>query len=57
MSLWGPGYRRVKSYGPSPPWNASGLRIENVGEPDDDDDAATKAYASAVGASTVYVDG
>ena len=60
MSLWGPGYfsnRRVKSYGPSPPWNASGLRIENVGEPDDDDDAATKAYASAVDASTVYVDG
>lgn len=64
MSLWGPGYfsnRRVKSYGPSPPWNASGLRVENVGSPEYDDDAATKAAViaavSAAVPSTTYVDG
>jgi len=46
MSLWGPGYfnnRRVKSYGPSPPWNASGLQVENIGWPKKGD-AATKNY-------------
>lgn len=61
MSLWGPGYfsnRLAGGYGPSPPWNASGLRIENVGEPEDGSDAATlDTVTTAGGASTTYVDG
>src|SRR6218665_2163430 len=60
MSIWGPGYhsnRVASGYGPSPPWNASGLRIENVGSPEEDDDAVTKGFVStAGGASTTYVD-
>jgi hypothetical protein len=60
MSIWGPGYRSNRATvdsGPSPPWNASGLRITNVGEPEDKDDAVTKEYITAVGgASTTYVD-
>jgi hypothetical protein len=60
MSIWGPGYRSNRATvdsGPSPPWNASGLRIINVGEPEDKDDAATKGYVTATGeVSTTYVD-
>jgi hypothetical protein len=37
--------------------NASGLRIINVGEPEEKDDAATKGYVTATGGvSTTYVD-
>jgi hypothetical protein len=60
MSIWGPGYcsnRATVDSGPSPPRNASGLWIINVGEPEDKDDAATKEYVTATGgASTTYVD-
>jgi hypothetical protein len=60
MSLWGPGYfsnRRVSGYGPSLPWNALGLRIENVGNPEEGGDATTKDYVSSAGASKTYIDG
>ncbi len=51
MSLWGPGYfsnRTSGGYGPSPPWNASGLGIDNVGNPEEGDDAVTKDYVDNV---------
>jgi hypothetical protein len=60
MSIWGPGYRSNRSAvdsGPSPPLNASGLRVINVGELEEKDDAATKEYITAVGGvSATYVD-
>jgi hypothetical protein len=60
MNIGGPGYRSnmtAASSGPSPPWNASGLRIINVGDPEEKDDAATKGYVTTVGGvSSTYVD-
>jgi hypothetical protein len=60
MSIWGPGYRSNQAAvnsGPSPPWNASGMRIINVGDPEEKDDAATKGYVTTVGGvSSTYVD-
>jgi hypothetical protein len=60
MNVGGPGYRSNRaaaSSGPSPPWNASGLRIINVGDPEEKDDAATKGYVTtAGGVSATYVD-
>jgi hypothetical protein len=63
MSVWGPGSFSnsacASNYGPSPPWDAGGLRIEHVGDPLQGTDAANKnsiAAGGGGGISKTYVD-